>query len=119
MEYRLFGKKQMSKLIAASTTGMAMLTAVLAVGIYAGSAIGSLRAEVEYKSQQIAKDSVGSLPDAQKNHLLFALIVGKVANANADVAAIKYHEKAAMVITSYQLNRTNEQFKSFSSIVSE
>lgn len=91
----------MSKIIAASSTGLVFLSAIIAGTLYstqsANSDLEALNAQVDSKARQMTTDTGMNM------------LVGKV--TTADEKALKYQEKAAMVIATYQLSDPRDQHK--------
>ncbi|NQZ07185.1 MAG: hypothetical protein HRT35_08485 [Algicola sp.] len=111
----------MSKIIAASSTGLVFLSAIIAGTLYAthnaNSDLDALNAQVESKAQQISTDTGNTLSDKQKHDLKMDMLVDKV--TTADEKALKYQEKAAMVIATYQLSDPRDQHKLLAAMASE
>jgi hypothetical protein len=105
----------MSKIIAVSTTGLIFLSAIIAGTLYAtqyatqyaNSDLETLNAQVGSNAQQITTDTGSTLN--KKHDPKVDILVGKI--SSADEKALKYQEKAAMVIATYQLSDPREQHK--------
>jgi hypothetical protein len=107
----------MSRIIVATTTGLVFLSAIVAGTLYAtqyatqyetqyaNSDLETLNAQVDSEAKQMTTGSGNTLSEKQKEEML----VGKI--LTADEKALKYQEKAAMVIATYQLSDPREQHK--------
>ncbi|MCJ8272396.1 MAG: hypothetical protein MJK04_23705 [Psychrosphaera sp.] len=107
----------MSKIIAASSTGLVFLSAIIAGTLYSGNSLETLNAQVENKAQQMFTDNGNTLSDKQKHDLKMDMLVDKV--TTADEKALKYQEKAAMVIATYQLSDPRDQHKLLAAMATE
>jgi hypothetical protein len=97
---------------------MALLTLVITSAVFAGSIHHSISSEVEYTARQISVDEEIGISAQERNNLVLALLVGRVANAKADEKSISYHQKAVKVITDYQLSdpRRNYHINNYPSV---
>ncbi len=89
----------MSKIIAASTTGLVFLCAII---------VGTLFASNDNEAL-ITTETGNTLSEKQKHGQKTDMLVGKI--STADEKALKYQEKAAMVIATYQLSDPRDQHK--------
>lgn len=99
----------MSKVFTTSATGIAFLTAAITGISFVTGIYQVVSDQVELTASRITLNEDNQLASAEKDNLLLAMIVGKVANATSEEKAVKHHQAAQMLITNYNLttNRHN------------